>query len=169
MNPDFPTLINSNLIKSAGNKLKWIGNLMVLNFIVYVLTVETDILKDTIDFLGLGYDSRKKILDAIFLELKISALISTLLLIFAGRNLVQSTELPKGMKIEMVPPITEVDGNGNTVTKYFFPNGALKKIESYNKENQKNGWWEYYSHTDGKLKYKEFYENGDYKNVYKPD
>jgi len=168
MNPDFPTLINSNLIKSAGNKLKWIGYLVTSNLILGGLFLNPDIYKEIVDLFDISYSTNVKIIEFILVVNGLSLIASVVLLILAGTNFVQSTELPKGVKFEMVPPITEIDNNGNTITKYFFPNGALKKVESYNKDNQKNGWWEYYSHTDGKLKYKELYENGDYKNVFKP-
>ncbi len=169
MNPDFPTLINSNLIKSAGNKLKWIGYLLASNMILWMLYFTPDIHKELVDLFDISYSTEQKILAFIMLLSGLSSIASVVLLILAGKNFIHSSELPKGMKFEVVPPITEVDGNGNTVTKYFFPNGALKKIESFNKENQKNGWWEYYSPTDGKLKYKELYENGDYRSVFKPE
>lgn len=169
MNSKFPYYINQGLLKSAGRKLTWIGSLLVFSLVLGFILLVPDIFKKIDEVLDLSYGTRIKLLASIPILITAAAGISAVLFILAGRDLIRSTDGTKANEFDMIPPVTETDDNGNTLTKYYYPNGTLKKIESFNRENKKNGWWEYYSPSNGKLQYKEFYENGDYKNLFRPE
>jgi len=141
-------------MESAGEKIRWIGYLILINiaingFIQYLIreSVRNFEVKNVESYLEAQ----------IFLTLLL-LLVKSILFIRTGNDLIRlNNPVVSNGVISDNSAITEE----LIVNKVFYPNGGLKVLESYNKDNKKHGVWEHYL-ENGSLDFKELYQNGNW-------
>ncbi|NVJ45977.1 MAG: hypothetical protein HWE07_02585 [Cytophagia bacterium] len=145
--------INPEYIRIAGEKIK---NIVSYIFIQIAISIVFFSLFSTVEnsegyiFLGGIWSILNIILG--FLSLKN--------LYDSGDNLIKSTILVERDRKVPTKKKDDINESGDyIILKKYYENGNLKVIESYNKENIKDGIWEYYK-ENGDLDLKVLYNNG---------
>jgi hypothetical protein len=154
--------INRDLIKSAGENLKWIGYLIFLNVLISVLIYFS--ISESRDIEEIKGLTKTWSYISFF-----SVIVMGILFIYSGKNLIDSFSQPNENygKLNKLTFSEEVEStsDGMYLETECFPNGKIRIKKSFNKEGLKHGVWEHYL-ENGTLDFKELYENGNWvKNI----